>query len=248
MKRGIKTRLQNEKKPKQGNKEIVAALIDAINEDDWPMIIRYSTLDPRNLQGWYPGESEWLAAHRMSQAFTAIPEDKWDYVSKKGVISVPKLARILAKKNMRHVEFLPEPDDPRRLSFIKTGAILLGTISRRFGRRTVSVRKGWKRRRRQVNQTNRTGRVRVLLERTTSYLIEIGFILVAQDVNDLANTLINISTYNFHLRLKVLTTPGNFTALRPLLRRLVRRTRKYRKWKVSPRVGTRNQESSHAYT
>ncbi|CAE6451689.1 unnamed protein product [Rhizoctonia solani] len=115
-----KKKFKGKNKPNKGNKHIVAALAGAINKDDWPNISRHSTLDPQNLEGWHPDESEWLAGHRLGMALSVLTENQWDRVQdSEGVISTQKLAQVLAKKHMGQVDHLPDLDDPEEIQFYK---------------------------------------------------------------------------------------------------------------------------------
>ncbi|KAL5634221.1 hypothetical protein ACGC1H_006143 [Rhizoctonia solani] len=113
-------------KNKKGNEHIVAALAKAIQEDDWPGIIRHSTLNPQYLDGWYPGESDWLAAHRMSEALGEVPEEEWENIQENGVISPKKLAKVIARRHMGEVNHLPEVEDEEEMEFYRNWAHAIG--------------------------------------------------------------------------------------------------------------------------
>ncbi|CEL63480.1 hypothetical protein RSOLAG1IB_10797 [Rhizoctonia solani AG-1 IB] len=115
-----KKKSKAKKKSNTGNEHIVAALAKAINEDDWPNIIRYSTLDPQNLEWWHPDDSEWLAGNRMGIALSVLTKNQWKQVlNSKGIVSTHKLAQVLAKKHMGQIDYLPNLDDPDEIQFYK---------------------------------------------------------------------------------------------------------------------------------
>ncbi|KDN48911.1 hypothetical protein RSAG8_02264, partial [Rhizoctonia solani AG-8 WAC10335] len=116
------SKFKNKKKHKEGNERIIAALADAINEDDWPGIIRHSTLNPQLLDGWYPGESDWQAAHRMSEALVGIRGDIYE----NGAISARKLAKVIARKHMGQVTYLPEVEDEDEMELYRNWGPAIG--------------------------------------------------------------------------------------------------------------------------
>ncbi|EUC55053.1 hypothetical protein RSOL_086490, partial [Rhizoctonia solani AG-3 Rhs1AP] len=117
---------KNKKKPKKGNGHIVAALAKAIQEDDWPGIIRHSTLNLQYLDGWYPGESDGLAAHRMSEALGEVPEEEWENIQENGIISPRKLAKVIARKHMGQVNHLPEVEDEEEMELYRNWEPAIG--------------------------------------------------------------------------------------------------------------------------
>ncbi|CAE6519066.1 unnamed protein product [Rhizoctonia solani] len=119
---------KKKKKKKEEQERIIAALAEAIEKDDWPNIIRHSTLNPQLLDGWHPdeGESDWLAAHRMSEALGAIPEEEWGDIQENGIISTQKLARVIARKHMGEVTYLPEVEDEEEMELYRNWKDAIG--------------------------------------------------------------------------------------------------------------------------